>query len=165
MKYTLRLLVHDEERELRRINNQTWEPAGWTPTTTSSRFQLVSQVACLDANSGCSRWGDRSFAFRHRSPSFAPVVVVVDLAAPSQRALRSRLLLRSLSFRSAPPAAPTQALASRSRAFFPGSLHPPSPPFCVVRSVPLVALRLLSPPLVFAHDALFALPAHVRRAM
>ena len=27
MKYTLRLLVHDEERELRRINNRAWEPA------------------------------------------------------------------------------------------------------------------------------------------
>ena len=127
--YTLRLFVENVEREVQTNDNHTWTPAGWTPTTTSSRFQLVSQVARLDANSGCSRWGDRSFAFRRRSPSFAPVVVVVDLAAPSQRALRSRLLLRSLSPCSIPSAAPTWAPASRSCAFFPALptlLRPPS---------------------------------------
>ena len=119
---------------------------GWTPTTTSSRFQLVSQVACLDANSGCSRWGDRWSLFRRRSPSFAPVVVVVDLAAPSQRAMRSRSLLRSL------PIGPCLLLClfrcllsafARSSLVFSPSFPPPSAT-CAPCHLPLHALPSLS---------------------
>ena len=127
MKYTLRLLVDNEERELHKTNNQTWEPAGWTPTTTSSRFQLVSQVACLDANSGCSHWGDQSSISWRRSSYFAPVVVVVDFAAPSQRVSHSRLSLRSLfSCYSFPPTL-SLGLAWALRAPF-GRLPSPPPP-------------------------------------
>ena len=114
----LRLFVGNVERELRTKDNHTWTLAGWTPTTTSSRFQLVSQVACLDANSGCSRWGDRSFASRSRSPSFAPVVVVVDLAALSLRASRLCSLPRPLLYQSLSHVVPVQVLALRSCAFF-----------------------------------------------
>ena len=123
-----------------------WTPAGWTPTTTSSRFQLVSQVACLDANSGCFRWGDRSIALRRRSPSFAPVVVVVDLAAPSQRAPRPRSLLRSPLHQSLFSAVPAQVLARRFRAvslLLPLSLAPLSAT-CAPCHLPPRALSSLS---------------------
>ena len=126
------------EREVERKNNHTWTPAGWTPTTTSSRFQLVSQVACLDANSGCFRWGDRSSAFQRHLPSFAPVIVVVDLAAPSLRVSRSLPLFRSPSYH------------STLRSVLPLALfhtHAPSPSFLLTLCRLFPASPILAPPL------------------
>ena len=137
------------------------DTTGWTPTTTSPRFQLVSQVACLDANSGCSRWGDRTIAFRRRSPSLASVVVVADLAVPSQRALRFRSLLRSLLPQSLPPVVPALVLAQRSRAAFPTSPALSCPPPCGVRFTLPFALHPLLPLSALARDALLVLPAPV----
>ena len=136
-------------------DNHTWTPAGWTPTTTSLRFQLVSQVARLDADGGCSRWGDRSFAPRRRSPYFAPVVVVVvNLAAPSQCAQRLRSSSRSLSPRSLSSAASTQVLTLCLRVFFLTfpALHRAS--LASRASLPLVALRPPLFPPVPAHETL-----------
>ena len=118
---------------MQKKDNHTWTPAGWTPTTTSPRFQLVSQVACLDANSGCSRWGDRSSAFRRRLPSFAPVVVVVDLAAFPQRASRSSLQFRFSPCDSTFALYPPWRSLMPSR-FLPGSLCSLPPLSCDARS-------------------------------
>ena len=142
-------------------DNRTWIPAGWTPTTTSPRFQLVSQVARLDANGGCSHWGDRSFAFRRRSPYFGPIVVVADLAAPSQRALRPRSSLCSPPPCSPSLVAPAQMLALRHRVFF---LHLPllsvASPLRVVPPCRLVALRSAPSPLISVLIRLSSCPCH-----
>ena len=144
------MFVENVESELQKRDNHTWVPSGWTPTTTSSRFQLVSQVACLDANSGCFRWGDRWIAFRHRSPSSAPVVVVVDLAAPSLRALRPHSLPRSPIPQILSSAALAQMLAQRSRSFPPLFLAPPRP-FSATRALYRLSLHAHSSLSSFLH--------------
>ena len=102
-------------------DNRTWAPLGWTPTTTSPRFQLVSQFACPDANSGCLRWGDRSSAFRRRLPSFAPVVVVVVFAVPRNASRAFPFLLAPL------PDALLSVLRLFWRSFVPAGFFPGSP--------------------------------------
>ena len=139
-KYKLALFVENQKLELVKDGNRTWKPVGWTPTTTSSQFQLVSRVACLVANSGCSLWGDQSFIFDAVCP-LLPLSSSSSTSPLPRNVLRALLLLPAYLF-SCPPL-PTLALGALLDTPGPSScLLPPLSPslrtLCLHRSPSLL---------------------------